>query len=72
MSLNEVEMNTLIANVATIMADNKQILKQTTETNGRVTDLEQWKNKAIGAIIALSFVSGTGLVAWIFQLVKAN
>lgn len=72
MSLSEAEMNTLMTDVATIKETNRQILKQTTETNGRVTELENWKNQAIGGFIVLSFISGTGLVLYILDLLKGK
>ena len=41
-----------------------QILTQTTLTNGRVTSLEGWRNKAIGAWFVVSLIGPiiTGLV----------
>lgn len=72
MSLSEAEMNTLLVDVGVIKADNKKILDQVTQTNGRVTELEQWKNKAIGALIAVSIISGTGLIAFIIEVFRGK
>jgi len=36
--------------------DHSNILTQTTKTNGRVTSLEDWKNKVIGALIMTNII----------------
>lgn len=50
---------------ASILTDGqKRIEKQTTDTNGRVTAIERWKDRMTGAWIVLSFAGPvvTGLI----------
>jgi hypothetical protein len=35
---------------------HNDILTQTKKTNGRVTDLESWKNKVIGALVMTNII----------------
>lgn len=44
--------------------DNKAILEQTSKTNGRVTKLEEWKNRIVGALVVIGVVIG-----WVVSLI---
>ena len=67
--VNEINIATKVqtAHFEDIKATLKRIEEQTMKTNGRVSKLEFWQNKIVGAIIIISTIV-LSLVAYSFNL----
>lgn len=49
---------------------HERVLEQVTKTNGRVSALESWKNKAIGALVALGAIGSAQVAVLLKGLFK--
>jgi len=50
--------------------DHKAILEQTCKTNGRVTNLEVWKNRVMGALVITNCILVPVLLMFIAEYIK--
>lgn len=63
-------MNDLLQKVSRIDTHQTLILEQTTKTNGRLTAIEKWINKAQGAGIIVALIFGSGLAVYVIDALR--